>query len=117
MTQLLGLLISWGIELPVVLIAYYSTKQSSSRESICNISMIVCAATLFTHPLAWESNQILIPYMEFPLRVALIETFVILAEGILYAIILKLGWQKGFFLSLIANGSSFLGGLLMTINN
>jgi hypothetical protein len=113
MTQLLALLISWGIEIPVVLITVAKTQQFSSRGDIYNASILAFAATLFTHPLAWESNQILIPYMDFPLRIALIESFVAIAEGILYAIILKLGWQKGLFLSIIANGTSFLGGLLI----
>lgn len=113
MTQLLALLISWGIEIPVVLITLAKTQEFSSRGDIYNTSIIAFAATLFTHPLAWESNQILIPYMGFPLRVALIESFVAIAEGILYAIFLKLGWQKGLFLSIIANVASFLGGLLI----
>ncbi|WP_414756644.1 hypothetical protein [Anabaena sp. CCY 9910] len=113
MTQLLALLISWGIEIPVVLITLANTQQFFSRGDIYNTSIIAFAATLFTHPLAWESNQILIPYMDFPLRIALIESCVAIAEGILYAIILKLGWQNGLFLSIIANGASFLGGLLI----
>ncbi|MFN6534991.1 MAG: hypothetical protein RM021_001280 [Nostoc sp. EkiNYC01] len=113
MTHLLALLISWGIEIPVVLITFVSTQQLCSRRDICNAFILASTATLFTHPLAWESNQILIPYIEFPLRVALIESFVVILEGILYALILKLGWQKGLFLSIIANATSFVGGLLI----
>ncbi|AKG21592.1 hypothetical protein [Calothrix sp. 336/3] len=113
MTQLLALLISWVIEIPVVLITLAKTQQFSSRGDIYNTSIIAFAATLFTHPLAWESNQILTHYMDFPLRVTLIEIFVAIAEGIIYTIILKLAWQKGLFLSIIANGTSFFGGLLI----
>ncbi|MBD2518868.1 hypothetical protein H6G93_28680 [Nostoc sp. FACHB-973] len=113
MTQLLALLISWVIEVPVVLITLVSTQQLCSYWDICNAFILASTATLFTHPLAWESNQILIPYIEFPLRVALIESFVVIVEGILYALILKLGWQKGLFLSIIANATSFIGGLVI----
>lgn len=113
MTQLLGLLISLAIEVPMVLIMLLTTQQLSSRLDICNAFILACAATLLTHPLAWESNQMLIPYMEFPVRATLIESLVAIAEGILYWLILKLGWQKGLFLSIIANATSFLGGLLI----
>ncbi|MEA5567916.1 hypothetical protein [Anabaena sp. UHCC 0399] len=113
LTQLLALMISWVIELPTVLILLGITQQIRSRGDVYNTLILACAATLFTHPLAWESNQILIPYMKFPLRVAIIESLVVIAEGILYKIFLKLDWRKGFFLSMIANTTSFLGGLLI----
>lgn len=113
MTQLLALLISWGIEIPTVLITLAIAQQFSSRWDIYNASIIACAATLFTHPLAWETNQMLIPYVEFYLRVALIESCVVIVEGIFYRLILKLNWQTSLFLSLIANTTSFLGGLLI----
>ncbi|HIK07966.1 MAG TPA: hypothetical protein IGS40_25310 [Trichormus sp. M33_DOE_039] len=113
MTQLLALLISWGIEVPIVLITLAITRQLSSWQDIYNVLILACVATLFTHPLAWESNQILIPYMEFFLRVGLIESCVVIVEGIWYTLILKLGWTQGLLLSLIANTASFLGGLLI----
>jgi len=113
MNQLFALLISLTIEVPIVLIALLTAKQVFSYVEICHILIIAYGATLFTHPLAWEINEALIPYMEFPVRAILIETAVILAEGTLYWIILNLGWRRGLFLSLIANVSSFSGGLLI----
>ncbi|MBD2205973.1 hypothetical protein H6G33_13975 [Calothrix sp. FACHB-1219] len=113
MTQLLALLISWLIEIPVVLIILVITKQLSSHRYICNSLFIAFAATLFTHPLAWESNQILTSYIKFPLRVAVIESFVMIIEGILYTKFLKLNWRKGLLLSILANTTSFLAGLVI----
>lgn len=113
MTQLFALLISWSIEVPVVLMTLAKTQKFSSYRDIYTVSIVACLATLFTHPLAWESNQTLIPYMAFPLRIAAIEGCVAIAEGIVYAILFQLDWQKSFLLSLFANGSSCLIGLLI----
>jgi hypothetical protein len=113
MKQLLALLISWVIEVPIILIVLAITRKLSSLEDICNVVILACAATLFTHPLAWESNQLLIPYMEFTLRVGLIESCVVIVEGILYALFLKLGGRQGLLLSMMANTASFFGGLLI----
>lgn len=115
MTQLLALLISLVIELPVVLIILAMIRQLSSIKDIYNALILACLATLITHPLAWEINQILMPYLGFSLRVGLIEIAVVIAEGVLYTFFLNLGWRIGLLLSLIANATSFLGGLL--INN
>lgn len=113
MTQFLALIISWVIEVPLVLIMLGITRQLTTFRDICNALSIAFVATLFTHPLAWESNQILIAYMQFYMRVVLIESGVIIIESILYAVILKLAWRQGLLLSMMANLTSFLGGLFI----
>jgi len=113
MNQLLALLISLTIEVPIILFALLIKEQILSYFDLCNSLIIAYAVTLLTHPLAWEINNILILYLEFPVRAILIESVVIIAEGILYWVILNLDWRKGLFLSLIANTSSFLGGLVI----
>ncbi|MCF4970405.1 hypothetical protein, partial [Nostoc sp. CMAA1605] len=83
MTQWLALLISLVIEIPMVFFILVIMRQLS-LDDIYKVLIFACGATLFTHPLAWESNQMLIPYLEFPWRVGLIEIIVAIAEGILY---------------------------------
>ncbi|AUT01331.1 hypothetical protein CLI64_13495 [Nostoc sp. CENA543] len=112
MTQWLALLISLVIEIPVVFFILVIMRQLS-LDHIYKVLIFTCGATLFTHPLAWESNQILIPYMEFPWRLGLIEIIVAIAEGILYKITLNLAWRQGLFISIMANTASFLGGLFI----
>jgi hypothetical protein len=113
MTQLFALLISLTIEVPIVLFTLLTTQQFFAYFDICNSLITAYLVTFLTHPLAWEVNNMLVPYLEFPVRATLIESCVTLAEGILYWVVLNLGWQKGLFLSLVANASSFLGGLLI----
>lgn len=113
MTQLLALLISLGIEAPIVLLILFHTGYISCRWDIFTSLIIACAATLLTHPFAWESNQVLIPFIGFSIRVILIESIVSVTEGIVYRFFLKISWQKSLLTSLVANGSSFIGGLLI----
>jgi hypothetical protein len=113
MTQFLALIISWVIEVPLVVIMLGITRHFFTFRDIFNALIAAFITTLFTHPLAWESNQILIPYMQFYIRVGLIESGVIIIESILYTLILNLAWRQGLFLSMMANLTSFLGGLLI----
>jgi hypothetical protein len=108
MTQYIALLISLIVEIPVVLILL---RQLSSLDFFWLV-ILACGATMLTHPIAWESNQILIPYTSFPVRSTLIESFVVLVEGVLYWVVLKLQCQQGLFVSFVANVASFVTGLI-----
>ncbi|AFZ03973.1 hypothetical protein [Calothrix sp. PCC 6303] len=75
MTQLLALLISWAIEIHVVLIIL-AKIQPFPRRDVYYTSVVAFAATLFTYPLAWESSQILIIYsVDFPYRKQLLSKY------------------------------------------
>jgi hypothetical protein len=111
MTQSIALLISLIVEIPVVIILL---RQVSSLNFVWLV-ILACGATMLTHPIAWESNQILIPYTSFTVRAALIESFVVLVEGVIYSVVLKLQFQQGLFISFIANVTSFAVGLIFLL--
>jgi hypothetical protein len=109
MTQFAALSVSLIIEVPIVL---FLLRQFSSLRFYWLI-ILACGATMLTHPMAWEFNQILIPYTSFLIRSIFIESFVILAEAVLYWIVLKLHWRDGLFISIVANIVSFLFGMMI----
>ena len=110
MTQNLALLISLAIEVPTVLLLAQLMEPRPDKKLLL---LLICAgiATLVTHPLAWIGSQMLIPYLRFPERAGSIEIIVTIAEGAFYALVGKIGWRQGLFLSAIANATSFFGGL------
>jgi hypothetical protein len=110
MSQLIALLISLLIEVLVVFLLVYFTWEFSLLES-GRIFIVAFAATLLTHPFAWQGNEILLPYLIFPLRVTLIEVIVVIVEGVIYRIFAGLSWWQSIFLSFISNATSFLVGL------
>lgn len=109
MTQFIALLISLIVEVTIILL---SLRRLSSINFYW-IVILACGATTLTHPIAWESNQLLIFYASFPLRSSIIESFVILAEAVIYCVVLKLQWKQSLFVSFIANLASFLVGLVI----
>ncbi|MEO1376714.1 MAG: hypothetical protein AAFW70_20945 [Cyanobacteria bacterium J06635_10] len=113
MTQFIALLISLAIEVPIILLLTHVTKRFSDFVELVAMFALACGATLLTHPPAWISNKIMIPYLLFPVRIILIETFIILIEGFLYSEVLDLGWRKGLFFSLVANIASFSIGIII----
>ncbi|MGD1912603.1 MAG: hypothetical protein ACFB2X_17655 [Rivularia sp. (in: cyanobacteria)] len=113
MTQFIALLISLAIEVPIILLLTHATKRFSDFVEFLAMFALACGATLLTHPPAWTSNQIMIPYLLFPVRIILIEAIIILIEGFLYSEVLDLGWRKGLFFSLVANIASFCIGIII----
>ncbi len=112
MTQPIALLLSLIIEVPAVLLFSCITEPMSRKEQLLLI-MLACAATMLTHPFAWESDAMLVPYLTFPLRVTIIESAVIVIEGTLYALLSDLGWRRGMVASALANAGSFFLGLVI----
>jgi hypothetical protein len=110
MSQLFALFISLITEVLVIFLLVYFTLKFSSLE-IRRIFIVAFAATLFTHPFAWQGNEVLLPYLIFPLRVTLIEVIVVIVEGVIYRIFAGLSCWQSIFLSFISNVTSFLVGL------
>ncbi|MBW4510583.1 MAG: hypothetical protein KME64_29310 [Scytonematopsis contorta HA4267-MV1] len=110
MSQLFALSISLVTEVFVIFLLVYFTLEFSSLE-IRRILIVAFAATLFTHTFAWQSNEILLPYLVFPLRAMLIEMIVVIVEGVIYRIFTGFSWWQSLFLSFLANATSFLVGL------
>lgn len=70
------------------------------------------AATLVTHPFAWEFSITHTPTLTPEGKALRIEAAVIIAEALLYAIVLRLPAARAFALSLFANAASFGIGLM-----
>ncbi|MES3025971.1 MAG: hypothetical protein V4857_30690 [Pseudomonadota bacterium] len=70
-------------------------------------------ASLLTHPLAWHVASILSP-AEYPIGVPMIETCVVVAEGLWLQAWLRAGLMRSLGWSLVANAASFLLGYLLT---
>lgn len=69
------------------------------------------AASCLTHPLAWHAASVLATD-EYRRGVWLIETLVVLAEALLYSLLLRPGWRQALLWSVAANGASFALGQL-----
>ncbi|MBW4621388.1 MAG: hypothetical protein KME17_18760 [Cyanosarcina radialis HA8281-LM2] len=74
--------------------------------------IISIAATLITHPIAWKLFLDLSPYLNFPVRSLLLESAVILVEGLIYKIATSYSWRASISLSFGANLASYSCGLL-----
>jgi hypothetical protein len=114
MTKFIALLISLAIEIPIILLLTHVTKRFSSFVELFAMFTLACGATLLTHPLASIINKIFIIYLLSPVRIIIIEAIVIFIEGFLYSQVLDLGWKRGFCLSLIANITSYCGGMIIS---
>lgn len=74
--------------------------------------MISMAATLITHPLAWKLFLDLSPYLSFIARSLLLESGVILVEGLIYNLVTGYSWRSSMGLSFSANLTSYICGFL-----
>ncbi len=110
MSQLFALFISLVTEVLVVFLLINSTLEFSSLE-IRRILIVAFAATLLTHSFAWQGNEILLPYLVFPLRAIFLEVIVVIVEGVVYKIFAGFSWWQSLFLSFLANATSFFVGL------
>ncbi len=103
MTQAGALLLSLAIEVPVV----------GAVEGRGRPLAVAAAATLLTHPFAWNGWQALIPHLPWLGRALLVELSVVAVEAALYAWLLRLPAARAVALSLCANALSFGLGLLV----
>lgn len=83
--------------------------------------MIVMAASLLTHPAAWQANRIWLVHLPFPTRATIIELSVALAETVVLRVGLSrvtdeaagpVPWMRCLVVSFVMNGASFGYGLL-----
>ncbi len=70
------------------------------------------AATLVTHPFAWEFSITHTPTLTPEGKALRIEAAVVVAEALLYGVVLRLSAARAFALSLFANAVSFGVGLM-----
>jgi len=78
---------------------------------------IVLAASLLTHPLAWQANRSWLRGLPFPVRAAIIEVTVVLVEAVIVwrasqlVAAGRLSLGRALVLALLANAASFGYGL------
>lgn len=109
MSQLEALLLSIALEAPLALLLIRLTKPDFDRP---RLALIAVGVTLLTHPFAWQLNQDLAHVAMVP-RMAFIELAVVFIEGLIFSHWGRLGWARGFAISLAANAFSFGVGLLI----
>jgi hypothetical protein len=111
-TQAGALVISIVIETLLVWFLVQKIQRLSGSETLLMVIVATCA-TLFTHPIVWAGNQILSSYLAFPGRAAIVETFAVLVEAVIYWQVLGFTRSRSLQISLITNLASFSFGLLL----
>lgn len=90
------------LELPVILLCFKKHWKFALL-----IGVLLNAVT-------WPLLHVVMHYSAIP--VYLLETAVVIAEGMGYWIFMQCKWQKAFEISLLANGLSYGAGLLINSN-
>jgi hypothetical protein len=110
--QTQALAISIGIELTCLLGLGHVCGWTHKRDRWAWI-LAGIAATLVTHPFAWEFSITHTPTLTPEGKALRIEAAVVVAEALIYALVLRLRPGRAFALSLFANATSFGAGLLL----
>lgn len=116
MTQLGALLRTLGIEGVVgglLLWAWLGLRGRSLGRGV----LVVLAASLLTHPLAWTANRSWLRGLAFPERATIIELTVVVVEATILALALppredgRRPWVRYVIISAAMNTASFVYGL------
>ena len=110
--QTQALLLSIGLETTCLLGLGLARAWMPKREALTWL-LAGMAATLVTHPFAWEFSITHTPTLTPEGKALRIEGAVVLAEALIYAAVLRQKPQRAFVLSLVANGVSYGVGLLL----
>jgi hypothetical protein len=106
MTQLVALVLSLVVEVPVVVAGW-------RRDPAWRVAAIAAAATLLSHPLVWHGSRALRPLLpSFAVRATITEVGAWLVEAALYTWLLEMPPRRALAVSLLANAASFGAGLL-----
>ena len=108
MNQWAALLLTLAVEVPIVL--FWVRRTEPETFDWPRVAAVAAAATLLTHPLVWYTNNALIAW-PFVARAAVVETFAVVAEAVVYWRFLAQPLRRAALLSLVANGISFSIGL------
>lgn len=111
MSQLQALGLTLLLELPVVLLL---ARLLGWPVAWKRLLLLASAASLLTHPFAWEGLRWLRAWTpDFWPRAVVVEVAIALVEGVLYAKLGPLGWRRGLLLGLGVNAWSFGLGLVL----
>lgn len=112
LTQTQAVLISLGLEVPCVLGLGWA-RRWMPKTQLLNWLIAAVAATLITHPFAWDFSVTHTPDLTPEGKALRIEAAVVIAESLIYTGGLRLPPLRGFALALAANAVSFGVGLLL----
>ena len=116
MTQLHALALTLGIE-GVIGGLLVRTWWALRGATLLRAIVVIVAASLLTHPLAWTANRQWLGSLPFPIRAAIIELTVTLVEATILALALgratgmQPSWWRCATVSLCMNAASFGYGL------
>ncbi len=97
----------WLARLPAAL----ASGLTSGMASGLTVGLAAIAASCLTHPLAWHAASVLAAD-EYQRGIWLIEVLVVLAEALVYSLLLRPGWRHALLWSVLANSASFALGQL-----
>ncbi len=83
------------------------------KDQVASWALAAIAATLITHPFAWDFSITHTPELTPEGKAMRIEAAVVVAECLIYTLGLRLPPLRGFALALLANAVSFAAGLLL----
>lgn len=112
LSQTQAMLISLGLEVPCVLGLGWA-RRWMPRTQVSGWALAAIAATLITHPFAWDFSTIHTPDLTPEGKAMRIEAAVVVVESLIYTIGLRVPPLRGFLLALVANAVSFGLGLLL----
>ncbi len=112
MTQPEALGLTVAIELPVAF-AWFVLAGWLERSGWWRGALVVVAASLLSHPLAWRANEEWLRAWPFWSRAAVIEVAVAVVETAIVAWGLRLGRGRALVVASTMNAASFAAGLLM----
>ncbi len=91
----------------------WTQRGQQPRAALWRIALVLVGASLVTHPLAWWANRGLVGVFGFEVRAAIVETAVVIVEGVVLRGGLRLGVLPAFATALVMNAASFGVGLWM----
>jgi hypothetical protein len=110
----IALLLAWAVEVPVLflLLRYVFSPHHKDTKRLLLVGFLVALVTL---PLAWYALPFtrLVVMIDPWVYIALVEALVVVAEAWAYARFLRVRWWQAGVASLLANGLSFVGGLVL----
>lgn len=112
LSQTQAMLISLGLEVPCVLGLGW-TRRWMPKAQLPSWALAAIAATLITHPFAWDFSTTHTPELTPEGKALRIEAAVVLVESLIYTLGLRLPPLRGFALAVVANAVSFGAGLLL----
>ena len=109
MGQLTALTITIGVEVPVALLWLLAWRWLQ-RDQLRRAAVVVAAASLLTHPVAWWASHYGLPDWPWENKVVAIEGTVIAVEAVIVALAMPMSGRRAVVVAAVANAASFAVG-------